>query len=95
MTTATRPGLADDAGVVGDLLFLGGDEQDFHRALAADVAAIENLVVEIDVLDVEGDVLLGFPVDRFGELGFGHRRQRDLLDDDGVARERRRDVLGR
>ena len=55
-------GLADDARVVGDLLFLRGHEQDFHRALAADVATIENLVVQVHVLDIEGNVLFGFPV---------------------------------
>ena len=89
------PGLGDHAGVVGDLLFLRGDQQHVHRPLAAGgVAAVEDLVVEVDVLDVERDVLLGFPVDRLGELGLGHHRQRDLLDDDGVARERGGDVLG-
>ena len=87
--------LADDARVVGDLLFLRGDEQDVHRALPADVAAVENLVVQVDVLDVERDVLLRFPVDRLGEFGLRHRRQRNLLHDDGVTRERRGHVLGR
>ena len=87
-------GLGDHAGVVGDLFLLRGDQQDVHRRLAAGrVAGIENLVVEVDVLDVEGDVLLGFPVDRLGELGVGHDRQRDLLDDHGVARQRGGDVL--
>ena len=61
--------LRDDAGVVGNLFLLGGDQQHFHRALRIGAAAgIENLVVQIDVLDVEGDVLLGFPVDRLVEL---------------------------
>ena len=64
------PRLGDDAGVVGDLFLLGGDEEHFHRALRVGAAAgIQNLVVEVDVLDVERDVLLGFPVDRFVELG--------------------------
>ena len=89
-----RPGLRDDAGVVGDFFFLRRDQQHFHRALRVGAAAgIENLVVEVHVLDVERDVLLGFPVDRLVELGGGHHRQRDLLDDDGVARERGRDLL--
>jgi hypothetical protein len=84
--------LGDDARVVGDLLLLGRDQQHVHRA-AGGVARIDDLVIEVDVLDVEGDVLLGFPVDGFGELGLGHDRQRDLLDDDGIARERGGDVF--
>ena len=87
-------GLRDDAGVVGNLFLLRRDEQDVHRALRVGArAGVENLVVEVDVLDVERDVLLRLPVDRLGELGLGHHRQVDLLDDDGVARQRRRDVL--
>ena len=61
---------------------------------SAPVPAIENLVVEVDVLDVERDVLLRLPVDGLGQLGFGHHGQADFLDDDGVARERGRDFLG-
>ena len=58
-------GLRDDAGVVADLFLLRGDEQHFHAAARVGAGAgIENLVVEVDVLDVERDVLLGFPVDR-------------------------------
>ena len=61
---------------------------------SAPVPGVEDLVVEVDVLDVERDVLLGLPVDRLGELRLGHHRQADLLDDDRVARERRGDVFG-
>ena len=63
------------------------------RALAVGRAA-EDLVVEVDVLDVEGDVLLGLPGDGLGQFGLGHGRQRDLLDDDGGARERGGDLRG-
>ena len=70
------PGLGDHAGVVGNLFLLRRDEQDVHRPLAARGAVVDDLVVEIDVLDVERDVLLGFPVDRFGQLRLGHHRQR-------------------
>ena len=61
-------GLGDDARVVGDLVLLRRDEQHVHAALAVGAAGVEDLVVEVDVLDVERDVLLGFPVDRLGEL---------------------------
>ena len=77
-------GLGDDARVVGDLVLLDGDQQDVHRLAAA---GLEHDVVEVDVVDVEGDVLLGFPADRLGQLLGGHGRQGDLLDDDGVARQ--------
>ena len=63
-------------------------------ALPPVARGVEDLVVEVDVLDVERDVLLGFPVDRLGQLGLGHHRQRDLLDDHRVARERGGDLLG-
>ena len=87
--------LRDDAGVVADLFLLRRDEQHFHAAARVGTGAgIENLVIEVDVLDVERDVLLGLPVDRLVQLGLGHHRQRDLLDDHRVARERRADVLG-
>ena len=56
-------------------------------------AGVEHLVIEVDVLDVEGDVLLRFPVDRLGQVLLGHHRQADLLDDDGAARQRRHDIL--
>ena len=56
-------------------------------------AGIENLIVEVDVLDVEGDVLLGLPIDGLRQLRLRHDRQADLLDDDGVARQRGGDVL--
>jgi hypothetical protein len=88
-------GLGDDAGIVGDLFLLRRHQQDVHgarRLLAR--AGVENLVVEIHVLDVERDVLLRFPVDGLGELGLGHDRQVDLLDDDRVAGERSGDFLG-
>ena len=37
-------------------------------------AALDHLVVERDVLDVERDVLLGLPVDRLGQLLRAHLR---------------------
>ena len=87
------PGLGDDAGVVADLVLLRRHQQHVHGALRRR-RGDQDLVVEVHVLDVEGDVLLGFPVDGLGELLLGHRRQRDLLDDDRVTGQRRRDVLG-
>ena len=87
--------LGDDAGVVGDLLLLRRHEQHVHRRLAAGrPAGLDDLVVEVDVLDVERDVLLRFPVDGLRDFGLGHLGNGDLLDDDGVARERRRDIAG-
>ncbi len=59
--------------------------------LARQARPLEDLVVEVDVVDVERDVLLGFPVDRLGQLGLAHHRQADALDDHGVTRQRGRD----
>ena len=84
------PHLRDDARVVADLVLLDGHEQDVHRLAAR---RIEDDVVEVDVVDVEGDVLLGFPADRLGQLLGRHRRKGDLLDDDGVAGEGRAEVV--
>ena len=92
--TARAAGLRDHAGVVADLFLLRRDEQHVHAAARIGTGAgIENLVVEVDVLDVERDVLLRFPVDRLVQLRLGHHRQRDLLDDHRVAGERGADVL--
>src|SRR5262249_45489942 len=60
------------------------DQQDVHGLAAG---RLEDHVVQVDVVDVEGDVLLGLPADRLRQLLGGHGRQRDLLDDDRVARE--------
>jgi hypothetical protein len=38
------------------------------------------------------DVLLGLPLNRLGQFGRRHHGQSDLLDDDGVARERGDDL---
>ena len=82
-----RGGLADlrdDARVVADLVLLDGDEEHIHRLAAR---GVENDVIEVHVVDVEGDVLLGFPPDRLGELLGRHGRQGNLLDDHGMAGE--------
>jgi hypothetical protein len=90
-----RPsGLRNHVGVVADLVFLRGDQQHFHAALILTGAGLEDFVIEVDVLDVERDVLLGLPVDRLREFSLGHRRQGDLLDDHRIARQRCRDVFG-
>ena len=78
-------GLADGRGVVADLVLLDRDQQHVH--VPAGAAALDHLVVEGHVLDVEGDVLLGLPVDRLGQLLRAHLGQADLLDDDRVARD--------
>src|SRR5205085_11245940 len=76
-------GLADHRGVVVDLLLLHGDEDDVD--VLAGAGGGEGDVVEVDVVDVEGDVLLGFPLDGLGQLLRRHGRKGDLFDDHGVA----------
>ena len=61
---------------------------------SAPFPAFENLIVEVDVLNIERDVLLGLPVNGLRQLGLRHDRQADLLDDDGVAGERGGNFLG-
>jgi hypothetical protein len=56
-------------------------------------AALDQLVVERHVLDVERDVLLGLPVDGLGELFLRHLGQADLLDDDRVPRDAGGDLV--
>ena len=70
-------------GVVADLVLLGGDEEEIH--LPGLGAAAQHLVVDRHELDVEGDVLLGLPVDLLVELGRRHHRHGDLADDDALA----------
>ena len=57
-------------------------------------APCEDLEVEVHLVDVERDVLLGLPADRLVELLAGHARQADLLHDHRVAGDRGRDLLG-
>ena len=59
--------LARELRVVVDLVALGGDEQEIHLPGLGPPA--QHLVVDLHVLDVEGDVLLGLPLDLLVELG--------------------------
>ncbi len=82
--------LRDRGRVLADLVLLHRDEQHVH--VPARAAALDHLVVERHVLDVERDVLLRLPVDGLGQLLGAHLREADLLDDDGVARDAGGDV---
>src|SRR5207302_2649140 len=73
-----------------DLFLLHGDEDDVD--VVAGSGGGQRDVIEVDVVDVKGDVLFGFPLDRLGELLRRHGRKRDLLDDDRVARSEERRV---
>ena len=84
------PGLGDHARVVADLVLLHRDQKDVHRVARP---RFEDNVIEVDVVDVERDVLLGLPADRLRQLFGGHRGKADLLDDDGVARKGGPEVL--
>ena len=70
-------GVARELRVVVDLVALGGDEQEVH--LAGLGAAAQHLVVDLHVLDVEGDVLLGLPLDLLVELGLRSSSARVIL----------------
>ena len=61
----------------------------------AGIASVpEDLRIDVDVLDVERDVLLGFPLDRFIQLVLRHFGEADFLDDDRVAANTDGDLLG-
>ena len=77
--------------VVVDDVLLDRDEEDFHLALFVGQRS-ENLEIEVHLFDLEGDVLLGLPLDLLLEFRLGHEGQLDLLHDQGVAGDRRRDV---
>jgi hypothetical protein len=68
--------LGDDPGVVRDAVLLRGHQKDLHvvRILR------QHDVVEVDLVDVERQVLLGFPVNRLRKLGLGHGGDLDLAD---------------
>ena len=78
-----------DARVVADLVLFDGHEEHVHAVAGP---RFQDDVVQVDVVDVEGDVLLGLPADRFAQLLGRHGRKADLLDDDGVARQRGAEV---
>ena len=84
-------GAAGDLRVVADLVALGGDEEQIDLPRLGPAA--QHLVVDVHVLDVEGDVLLRLPLDLLVELGRGHHRHRDLADDDGLPADAERHVL--
>ena len=66
--------VARELRVVVDLVALGGDEQQIHLPGLGPPA--QHLVVDLHVLDVERDVLLGLPLDLLVELGGRHHRAR-------------------
>ncbi len=73
-----------------DAIALGRDEHDVH--FAAFLVLIENSEIEVHVVDVERDVLLGLPHDRFAQLVLGHAWHGDAAHDDGVSGNRRGDA---
>jgi hypothetical protein len=77
------PRLHDYRCVVGNPVFLYRHEQHIHSVTGT---GFEHNVVEIDVINIERNVLLGLPLNRLGKFGVRHRRELDLLDDHRVAR---------
>ena len=73
-------GHAYHAGVVCDLLLFDRDEK--HVQVAGGGAFAQNLIVQIHVGNVEGDVLFRFPANGFRKLFLRLGRQRDLLHND-------------
>ena len=85
--------LRDDAGAVVDAILACAATSSTSSARLGRVGRrVDDLIVELDFAEVERDVLLGLPGNRFAQLRLAHRRQRQALDDDGVAGERGRDA---
>ncbi len=85
--------VADQLGPVLDHLLLGRHQQELHLS-RADVR-LQDLEVQRDVVDVEGHVLLGLPVDGLARVLLAHLVHHDLLDDDRTAAHGGGDGLGR
>ena len=56
-------------------------------SITIQLPACENLVIEVDIVDVEWNVLLSFPLNRLRQLVCRHRRKLNLLDNDGMTGE--------
>jgi hypothetical protein len=74
-----QPAGLDDVRVALDLALLDRDQHDLElRPILP-----EDLEVDVDVVDVERDVLLGLPANRLAQLALRHLRQVDALGDHG------------
>ena len=76
-----QPAGFDHVRVALDLALLHGDQHHFELGPVLP----EDLEVDVHVVDVERDVLLGLPADGLTELALGHLREVDALGDDGAA----------
>ena len=83
MIAGSTPTSESSDELVLDQLALGRDQQ--HRHLETFAGRIQDLEIELDVVHVEGDVLLGLPSDDLARLRFLHAVHRDLLDDHVAA----------
>src|SRR5581483_563624 len=75
---------------LGDDVLLAGHQQHFHIVA---FTTLDHVVVEVDVVNVEGDVLFGLPLNLLAQLLVAHHRHADLLDDDGMAGNRSGDLI--
>ena len=79
--------------ILADQFLPRRDKQDLHLARVVP-GIIEKLHIDVHIVDVERDVLLGLPLDRLLELFHRHEREVDPLDDDRVPRNRNHGFLG-
>ena len=82
-------GELDRVANVVDAFALAGGDQHIRRV----VPRTGDLVVKADIGEIVRDMLFGVPVDRFLKLVLAHRRQDDVLDDDGMAAHTGNDVI--
>ena len=87
-----QPRLGQQRHLVLDQLPLGGDQQ--HRHLEPLAVRIQDLEIELHVLHVERNVLLGLPADHLAGVRLFHPVHLDLLDDHVAPADRDHHLLG-
>jgi hypothetical protein len=89
-------GLETDVGQQGHLVLdqLALGRHQVHGHLEPLTLGVQDLEVQLHVVHVEWNVLLGLPADHLAGVGFLHPIHRDLLDDHVAAADGGYDVLG-
>src|SRR6185503_20915774 len=87
-----EPRLGEQRHLVLNQFTFGGDQK--HGHLEPFAGGIQNLEVELDVLHIEGNVLLRLPTDHLAGFSLAHAIHRDLLDDHVASTHRDHDLLG-
>ncbi len=80
-TTWRLARLGQHVGVIQNFVLLHRNQQHVHLR----IHGLQQLIAEIHISDIEGNMLAGFRGNAIVKLFLAHQRQRHALDDDGVA----------